>query len=41
MNRYFDAAHEAADLAVRIVTDIADVSDGEHIAAVALTSSAA
>ena len=41
MNRYFDAAHEAADLAVRIVTDIADVSDREHIAADALTSSAA
>jgi hypothetical protein len=41
MNRYFDAAHDAADLAIRIITDIADVSDGEHITADALTPSAA
>lgn len=41
MNRYFDAAHDAADLAVRILTDIADMRDVEHIATDELTSSAA
>jgi hypothetical protein len=41
MNRYFDAAHDLADLAARILADLVETRDVEHIATDELTSSAA